>query len=268
MRKIILAFIALFALMGAYAQTITNITRTAPIHTINEKSIVQDTLGNLIPYDTWKPLLVSGEYTLRSRHLINTEADESTVYTLVKATEQQKTNRLKAVSAMVKDNQARLVNSPRILTKPAESTFFTTGETLKPFKVKDIKGTKIEAKDWAGKTVVLNFWFIGCPPCRAEIPELNKLAEKYANNPNVVFIAIALDQSYEIKDFIKTTPYNYHLIPDGRYEAGKFNINLYPTNVVVDKEGKVRYHTVGTPRNNIEWIDKTIDESEKAKTGL
>jgi thiol-disulfide isomerase/thioredoxin len=118
-------------------------------------------------------------------------------------------------------------------------------------------------KDWAGKTVVLNFWFIGCPPCRAEIPDLNKLALKYKDNPNVIFIAIALDESWEVADFMKKNPLAYHLVGDGRYYAKLFDINLYPTNVVVDKQGKVQLHYSGGYMNGPNWLDKTIQESEK-----
>jgi len=170
---------------------------------------------------------------------------DDTEFLLVKLTEQQKT---------------LLLNR---MPKPAESKFFTTGQTLKPFSIKDITGKKVDAKDWAGKTIVINFWFIGCPPCRAEIPELNKLVAKYNNNPNVIFIGIALDDGYPIKDFTKTAPFAYRLVAEGRYYAKLFNINLYPTNVVIDKQGKVRFHSSGYARNTPFWIDKTIQDSEQ-----
>jgi thiol-disulfide isomerase/thioredoxin len=95
-----------------------------------------------------------GDYWLRA---IDPRSPD-TEFLLVKYTEQQKSERV-----------ARMA-------RPGDSKFFTTGAAIKPFKVRDINGKKIDTKDWAGKTVVLNFWFIGCPPCRAEIPDLNRLA--------------------------------------------------------------------------------------------
>lgn len=150
------------------------------------------------------------------------------------------------------------------MPRPAESPFFTTGQVIKPFKFKDINGKKIEPKDWAGKTLVFNFWFINCPPCRAEIPELNRLALKYKDDPDVLFVGFALDDSYDIKQFIKKTPFGYRLISDARGFAKEFKVAAYPTNVVIDKEGKVRLHYVSAPFNGGYWIDKTIQESKKA----
>jgi len=171
---------------------------------------------------------------------------DDTEFLLVKLTEQEKTLRISR------------------MPKPAESKFFTTGQTIKPFSVKDITGKKVEAKDWAGKTIVINFWFIGCPPCRAEIPELNELVAKYSNNPNVIFIGIALDEGYPIKDFTKTSPFAYRLVAEGGYYAKLFKINLFPTNVVIDKQGKVRFHGSGLAQNTPFWIDKTIQDSDNA----
>jgi len=107
---------------------------------------------------------------------------------------------------------------------------------------------------------VLNFWFVGCPPCRAEIPQLNKIVDKYKDSSNVVFIAVALDEAYAIKEFTQTTPFKYHIIDNGRYIAqGTYGISLYPTHVIIDKEGIVRFHTSGLAPGTITWINKTID---------
>ncbi|MFD2148425.1 TlpA family protein disulfide reductase [Mucilaginibacter antarcticus] len=133
---------------------------------------------------------------------------------------------------------------------------------MKPFKIKDIAGNKLEAKDWAGKTIVFNFWFIGCPPCRAEIPELSRIAQKYKDDPEVVFVGFALDDAYDIKEFIKKLPFDYRLVSDAGDTAHQYNINMYPTNVVINKKGEVRLHYVSAPFNGGYWIDKIIKESK------
>jgi hypothetical protein len=65
-------------------------------------------------------------------------------------------------------------------------------------------------------------------------------------------------------DFIKNNPLAYHVVGDGRFYASRFDINLYPTNVVVDKQGKVQLHYSGGYQNGPYWLDKTIQESEKS----
>jgi len=233
MRRIILLFILTIASIGAYAQT------AAPKLTVT--SIVIDSSGMKYPAMLWQQMLRSGDYHLK----IVDASKQDSPFLLVKYTQEEK--------------EARFAR----MSKPAESTFFTTGQVIKPFKIRDINGKKIEAKDWAGKTLVFNYWFIGCPPCRAEIPELNRLALKYKDDPNIIFVGFALDDASDIEDFVKTHPFGYRLVGGSADYAHQFDIHLYPTNVVIDKEGKVRLHYVSAPANGGYWIDRTIQEIEK-----
>ena len=92
-------------------------------------------------------------------------------------------------------------------------------------------------------------------------PEPNKIVLNYKNNPNVIFLAIALDKKYQIKDFLKTTPFAYHIIDDGREYANLYKITTYPTNLVLDKDGKVVFHATGVKSNTPYWIKKSIEEA-------
>jgi thiol-disulfide isomerase/thioredoxin len=235
MKKLLIVFVLLLTAAGASAQ----ISGARPTANIN--SVVVDSAGMRYAYVVWQRLVQSGEYWLKPVD----SKKENTPFIIIKFTDEQKN-----------------VYYAR-LPKPAESTFFTTGQVIKPFKIRDISGKKLEAKDWAGKTLVFNYWFIGCPPCRAEIPELNKLSIKYKDDPNVIFVGFALDDDSDIKDFIKTSPFSYRLVSESQSYANQFKIYLYPTNVVIDKEGKVRLHYVSAPANGPYWIDKTIQESKK-----
>ncbi|MDB5209631.1 MAG: TlpA family protein disulfide reductase [Sediminibacterium sp.] len=148
--------------------------------------------------------------------------------------------------------------------KPRESNFFKTGAGISSFKESDMNGNKYNLKELAGKVVVLNFWFINCPPCRQEIPHLNEMVESYKGNNDVVFIAVALDQKYELEEFLKTTPYNYNIIDKGRYIADQYGINLYPTHVVLNKQGKVIFHTSGFGMGTVAWLKKSIESGLNA----
>ena len=119
-------------------------------------------------------------------------------------------------------------------------------------------GTKYQLKQLIGKVVVLNFWFINCPPCRQEIPDLNDMVDSYKDNKDVVFIAIALDQRYDLEQFLKTSPYHYNIIDNGRYIASQYGVTLYPTHVVIDRTGKVLFHTSGLSGGTIPWLKKSI----------
>ena len=278
-RYFLLLMLATAISAGAQAQTQVTRVRpgaaaTAP-KMADEHSIVKDSSGKVLPYEEWHNLLITGNYGLRS-----IGADPT--YTLFKLSPKQKEERDKRVAALreeqapakpaVSDPLAPIVTPSSApaptqeemmaqLPPPRESGFFVNGEKPKSFRAYDIAGKRVELKDLAGKVVVLNFWFIGCPPCRAEIPELNKIAAQYADDHNVVFVAIGLDPRADIKDFIKQMPYNYRLIANGSESAGIYGVHLYPTNVVIDKGGIVRFNASGYGSNTPYWIKKTISES-------
>ncbi|WP_083620276.1 TlpA disulfide reductase family protein [Mucilaginibacter sp. OK098] len=97
-------------------------------------------------------------------------------------------------------------------------------------------------------------------PCQDEIPELNKIALSYANNPNIIFIAVALDEKDDLKKFLKDNPFAYHIVDDGKEIAAQYEIKSYPTSVILDKEGKVRFHTMGYGPYTLDGFTKTIEE--------
>jgi thiol-disulfide isomerase/thioredoxin len=230
----------LYLFLIAFAFVAKGQNATTKRVTLNESSIIRDESGAVYPYLVWSRLAGTGDYTIKAVKQPNTD---SLSYIIVKLTDTEKET-LRAH-----------------LPKPTESTNFKVGDILKPIKDKDINGEKIDTKKLLGKVLVLNFWFINCPPCRQEIPDLNQLVEAYKNNPDVMFIAVALDEAYDIKQFIKTQPYNYHIIENGRYHAAKYNLNLYPTNVVVDKTGKIIFSSVSFNMANTHWMKKAINDA-------
>lgn len=205
---------------------------------LNESTVVKTIEGIIYPYTIWQQLLQTGDFSLRAEE----PGNDNTAYIIYELTSKEKEQRLAA------------------LPKPNESKKFTTGKLFGKFKTTDMYGNKINTSELKGKTVVLNFWFINCPPCRAEIPHLNKLVEKYKDDKNIVFLAVALDDASEIETFLKSIPFSYQIIDKGRWIATNFSINSYPTNVVIDKEGIVRFHSTGYSLQLPYWIEKTIEE--------
>ena len=82
----------------------------------------------------------------------------------------------------------------------------------------------------------------------------------YYNNPNVVFIAVCLDQRWNIKDFLKEIPFNYRQVADGRDISNQYGVSSYPTNVVIDKKGMVRFSSMGYGRGTLTWLKKTLTQ--------
>lgn len=241
MKKITLFFVLIFCVSFINAQTTTRTIK------LDANSIVKDETGTLYPYVIWQKLMQTGEYLVKPKTAPGIEPVEFLLYRL---TEEQKAEQKKKRTELAATRP-----------KPRVSDVFKEGEKFRFDKMKDLNGVKYDFKKDTGKVVVFNFWFINCPPCKQEIPELNELVEKYKDNKNVTFIAIALDDAFALKTFLKLSPFNYNVIPDGRFYSDKYGVKSYPTHVIVGKDGLIKFSTIGLASNTVYWVDKTISEA-------
>jgi thiol-disulfide isomerase/thioredoxin len=107
--------------------------------------------------------------------------------------------------------------------------------------VKTIDGKALRLSDLRGKVVVLNFWFIGCPVCRAHKPKLDELAVKFSPSDDVVFVAMTPDPAGETKKYLKREPSVFLQIADAQDEMKKFRFAGYPKNIVISRGGEIVY---------------------------
>lgn len=133
------------------------------------------------------------------------------------------------------------------------------GKKFPDLAVEQLNGDKLSFNELIGKTVVINWWATWCGPCVAEIPGFNILVEKYKQNPNVVFIAIANDKKERLTRFLEDKEFNY-IQTLANEEAVKIFGDAYPRNIVVNSAGKIcHYSTGGHPEKYLE-IEKIIEK--------
>ncbi|MBU3839740.1 MAG: redoxin domain-containing protein [Candidatus Ruminococcus intestinipullorum] len=116
------------------------------------------------------------------------------------------------------------------------------------FTLKDQYGNEHTLSEYRGKTVFLNFWATWCPPCRNEMPDIQKIYEEYQvkEDDSVIILGIAAPNlgregtEDEIADFLKENGYTYPVLMDETGEIfSKFGIRSYPTTFMIDKQGFV-----------------------------
>ena len=124
-------------------------------------------------------------------------------------------------------------------------------QTAAPFSFIDAAGRLTSTEGLKGKVVFINFWASWCPPCRAEMPDLQDLYLKLKDDKRFVFLFINEDE-----DPSKATSYlekNRLMIPllfvSGDVPNELFKGTL-PTTVVLDKEGKIVLMHEGMARYN------------------
>ena len=125
------------------------------------------------------------------------------------------------------------------------------------FELTDMDGNTWKSEDLAGSVVVFNFWFSACPPCKKEIPELNRLVKEYENK-NIVFIGVSLDSEDRVEEFTYMHTFNYKLIPSGDGFIDENHVSSFPTQFIIDQEGKLVKRIIGGV--TYEEMKERIDE--------
>lgn len=133
-------------------------------------------------------------------------------------------------------------------------------KSLSGFNFIDLNGNVYNKETCKGKIVVLNFWFIHCTSCVAEMPALNKLVNLYKERKDVIFVSLASDPPGKLKTFLEKTTFNYAVVPDMQnYLLDTLQIHSYPTQVIINKKGMV----VKVPEDYIELEIELREEAAK-----
>jgi thiol-disulfide isomerase/thioredoxin len=146
----------------------------------------------------------------------------------------------------------------------AERGLLAKGTEAPAWTLKNSDGKDVKLSDFKGKVVVLDFWGSWCPPCRAAMPGIQKLHEKYKDK-GVEVIGMNFERSALASPakFMKDNGYTYNLVLKADTIADKYKVNGWPTFYILDKEGKVLWSAVGHDPSHEEQMAKVIDEALK-----
>ena len=138
------------------------------------------------------------------------------------------------------------------------------------FELQDQYGETRHLSDYKGKVVFLNFWATWCPPCRAEMPDIQTLYEKYKDSDDVAILAVAgpgqsgEGTAEEVAAFLEDNGYTYPVVMD---ETGEvmyyFQISAFPTTFMVDKNGDIFGYVTGALSLDImeDIIQQTLEST-------
>jgi len=130
------------------------------------------------------------------------------------------------------------------------------------FNLKDLNGNELSLSDLKGKKVFLNFWATWCPPCKAEMPEIERLYQE-TKDSDLVIISVEIGEPLNtVKSFIDSNKYNFKVLIDSDQSvATKYNITSIPTSYFIDKDGNiVSKHVGGMNIDQMKAYIKTLDK--------
>lgn len=141
---------------------------------------------------------------------------------------------------------------------------FFKGKPVKTFSLTDMNGNVHTNESLKGKVIVLNFWFVGCKPCEEEMPVLNSLVAKYKSQ-DVAFLAISYDSKDKVKEFLKTTDFDYTIIPENTKMIMDYRIMAYPDNMIIDTKSVIQYKGNLNKERLFDFMSEYIDLCLAAK---
>lgn len=114
------------------------------------------------------------------------------------------------------------------------------------FKVKDLDGHDLSLASSRGKVILVNFWATWCGPCRAEIPSLIALQQRYKDQIQIIGLDVDDDDEKAVRDFATNEGINYPIaLTPNKVRLDYGGIAALPTLFVINSEGKVVQKHVG-----------------------
>ena len=136
------------------------------------------------------------------------------------------------------------------------------GRVMAPdFSLPDTSGTIHKLSDYRGKVVIINFWTTWCPPCREELPSMNR-AWHTIEKEGIAMLAINMGEDEDtIFIFSADYPTDFPVLMDQSGEViGQWPVKGLPTTYVIAPDGRIAYRAIGSR----EWDDAGLLDKVRA----
>ena len=132
------------------------------------------------------------------------------------------------------------------------------------FNLPDMDGEMFSLSSYKGKTVIINFWATWCPPCREELPSMNRAWHKIKDD-NIAMIAINVGEDEDtIFSFMGDYPIDFQVLLDQSGDViNKWPIKGLPTTFVLDPKGHLHYRAIGGREWDSDSILKLVRDIQK-----
>lgn len=160
----------------------------------------------------------------------------------------------------------------RFIPPPPQGPSPDLGEPVGDFRFVTLSGEEITRESLDGKVAVLDFWHTRCPPCKSQMPLIDKVYQAYQDNPDVAFYAVSTDFSRivdeEVSKTMKAWGGSMPVLRDFESTAyDKLNVRVTPTMILLGRDGRLQTFKKGLysdPQTLIDSIQKLIDGEDLA----
>jgi len=129
------------------------------------------------------------------------------------------------------------------------------------FTLEDMDATKFSLQDYRGKVILLNFWATWCPPCRREMPSMERLHQNFKDKE---FIVLAINQMedgdhvFAYTGQLEIDPTFTILFDKDSTVSRAYRVQGLPTTYLIDKKGNIRFRAIGGREFDHPEVEKLI----------
>ena len=137
----------------------------------------------------------------------------------------------------------------------------STGKVAPDFTLTDMAGNEVSLSQFKGQVVVVNFWATWCPPCREEMPSMERLYREYQDKGLVMLaVNVEADGRDRVVKFLEKSPHSFPILMDDKNVATKlFGVFRYPESFLIDRNGLIVEKIIG----GRDWMSASILDKVK-----
>jgi tetratricopeptide (TPR) repeat protein len=122
-------------------------------------------------------------------------------------------------------------------------------EPIVPFDLRALDGSRLSTADLEGRITVINFWGLWCGWCVEEMPDFQRLHERYRDDPQVRILTIDNDPFPErVRDWMRRRKYDFPVLLDDGY-LNRTSVHIFPTTWFLDRQGRKVFEKEGYSRH-------------------
>ena len=131
----------------------------------------------------------------------------------------------------------------------------TQGQPAPNFTLTDMEGAEVSLDGLRGKVVIVNFWATWCPPCREEMPSMEKLHQQFKDQGLVILAVNVEKDRAALKNFLQQHGYSFPVLHDSKSAVQNlYKVFRFPESFIIDRNGQVVQKVIGA----IDWTSGPV----------